>query len=77
MAFHRHTGKAEVLPGVAGKALCAQRLVNGEEGFANRLLLPLECDLKPQQPAAVTNDGKRAYNQYAGSTAVVAASSIL
>lgn len=70
MAFHRHTGKADVLPGVVGEALCVQCLVNGEEGFANMLLHQqnnsFECHLKPQQSAAITNDGKRAYNQCGG-----------
>lgn len=61
MAFHRHTGKVAVLPGVVGLLL-----VNGEEGFAKRLLCQrnnFECRLKPQQSAAVTCDGKWADNQ--------------
>lgn len=61
MAFHRHTGKAAVLPGVVGVLL-----VNGEEGFAKRLLCQrnnFECRLKPQQSAAVISDSKWADNQ--------------
>lgn len=60
MAFHRHTGKVDVLPGVVGA-----HLVNGEEGFAKRLLCQrnnFECRLKPQQSAAVTPEGKSADN---------------
>jgi len=81
MAFHRHTGKVDVLPGVVGEALCVWWLVNGEGGFANRLLHQqknsFECSLQPQPPAAVPNDGKWAYNQCGGLAAVVAASSVL
>lgn len=70
MAFHRHTGKVDVLLGVVGKALRVQCLVNREEGFANRLLHQqnnsFECSLKPQQSAAVTNDSKWVYNQCVG-----------
>lgn len=56
MAFHRHTGKVAVLPGVVGV-----HLVNGEEGFAKSLLCQrnnFECRLKRQQSAAVTPGGK-------------------
>lgn len=51
MAFHRHTGKVDVLLGVVGEDLCVQYMVNGEEGFANRLLHQqnnsFECNLEP------------------------------
>lgn len=60
MAFHRHTGKVAVLPGVGGA-----HLVNGEEGFAKRLLCQrnnFEYRLKPQKSAAATPDGKWADN---------------
>lgn len=60
MAFHRHTGKVDVRPGVVGA-----RLINGEEGFAKRLLFQrnnFECRVKPQQSAAVTPGGKWADN---------------
>lgn len=70
MAFHRHTGKVDVLLGVVGEALCTQFLVNGEEGIANRLLHQenntFECTLKPRRSAAITNDGKPVYNQCGG-----------